>query len=131
MSTPTTTQERIQEWFLTGEQGLSSKAIIHTHLKGLPPSPLHHPLDPSDLRRCILLLEQVPEAREAFPRLAAASPKWKPLVEQWDNLTTLLREESKEPGNRGSTPRTYTLMQQLLENAGTRTAKEEKPQETP
>lgn len=129
MCTPTT-QERVQEWFLTGEQGISSKAIIHTYLKGLPPSPLHHPLDQADLRRCMLLLEQVPEAREAFPTLAGASPKWKPLVEQWDNLTKLLREESKEPGNRGSAPRTYARMKQLLENT-TRPAREEKTQETP
>ena len=52
-------------WLAVGERGLSSEAIALTAL-GLEPTGFRAswPHDPADLRRCLLLLEAVPETRQ-------------------------------------------------------------------
>ena len=56
---------RITTWLAVGERGLSSEAIALTALGERPTGfRASWPLDPSDLRRCLLLLEGAPEARE-------------------------------------------------------------------
>ena len=52
----------IATWLIEGERGLSSEAIARTALSGRPSGFTESwPYDPSDLRRCLLLLEQAPE----------------------------------------------------------------------
>ena len=54
----------ITMWLALGERGISSEAIA---LTALGVHPIGHdaswPHDPGDLRRCLLLLEEVPETR--------------------------------------------------------------------
>ena len=107
-------------WLATGERGISSNAIALTTL-GMHPTghDAWWPVDPADLRRCLLLLEEVPETREdGLPVLAKRCRKWAALVKVWDRLSETLRSEIGEtlpPG--GSAPKTYALMQEALDSA--------------
>lgn len=107
-------------WLAIGERGLSSEAIALTTL-GLRPSGRRAswPLDPADLRRCLLLLEAVPETRQkGLLVLAGRCPRWAALVKAWDRLSETLRSELGEAlPSRGSAPRTYGLMREVLDSA--------------
>ena len=104
-------------WLAIRERGLSSEAIALTTL-GLEPTGYRAswPLDPADLRRCLLLLEAVTETREkGLLVLAKRCPRWAALVEVWDRLSETLRSEIGESlPQRGSAPRTYALMKEAL-----------------
>jgi hypothetical protein len=105
-------------WLARGERGLSSEAIVEnltgervTRFAGSYP---YHPYDPGDFRRCVDLLDQHPLAKLVFPgTLAEKSPEWAALIDIWDELTALLREEQSE--NTGRCPRTYARMQEVLD----------------
>jgi len=111
----------ITMWLAVGERGISSNAIALTTL-GLHPTghDAWWPVDPADLRRCLLLLEQVPETREnGLLVLAKGCPRWAALVKVWDRLSTTLRSEIGETlPPRGSAPKTYALMEEALDAAG-------------
>ena len=113
----------ITMWLAVGERGLSSEAIALTSL-GLRPTghDASWPHDPADLRRCLLLLDAVPETREGgLLVLAKRCPKWASLVSVWDRLSETLRSEIGETlSPRGSAPRTYALMREALDRAAGR-----------
>lgn len=81
------------EWMLEGEPGLSSKAMVRTVLAGQSVNSADHPRDVWDFRRCVLLLERVPDVRPALKLLATESAPWSGLVAAWDELEESLREE--------------------------------------
>lgn len=60
-------EKKLLNWMLTGETGLSSKAMARAFmdLKGRT----DHPYDPDDLNRCLLLLDAVPEARQHMNKI--------------------------------------------------------------
>lgn len=107
------------EWWALGEHGSSSEAIF-IHLSGLRLSPdqdsKEHPHDPSDLRRCRLLLEAVPSFRERLPEMSEVSREWGQLVAKWDQLCTMMDEECPQwrKGKKGDANKTYMLMRELL-----------------
>ena len=94
----------ITMWLAVGERGLSSEAIALATL---------------GLRRCLLLLEKVPETREhGLLVLAERCPKWAALVKVWNRLSETLRSETGENlPPRGSAPKTYALMEEALDSA--------------
>lgn len=100
------------EWLRTGERGISSEAIF-SHLTGIPIGGhrLDPPSDPSDLRRCRLLLHAVPAFRARLRKMAEISPAWAALVARWDELCALMDAET--PGMSGRAPKTFALMQRL------------------
>jgi hypothetical protein len=67
------------------------------------------PIDPSDLGRCIGLLDAVPEFRPLLPRMAEVSPLWAAFIEAWTELEGLYREELLS----GSVPKCYERMQEI------------------
>lgn len=107
-------------WLASGERGVSSEAIV-SHLTGEPVGRYRigddYPFDPSDFRRCEVLLRHVPLARLTFPAMASRSPIWAALVAEWDELVALM--ESESPGvfgtsdPRGSAPKTYARMKEI------------------
>lgn len=108
-------------WIAHGERGLSSEAIVRrltgVHLSGRYWSGTDHPADPSDFRRCEMLLRQVPLARLTFPLMRDVSPVWARFVDAWDDLVALAEEECPgifdgEPRGR-SAPRLYERMQEI------------------
>ena len=112
------TVTRIANWMSTGERGLSSEAIAITTLGAYPTGQTAAwPLDSSDLRRCLLLLEEAPEAREqGVDVLAKRSPKWAALAAIWDKLEETLRVEiGADIPPRGAAPKTYALMREALD----------------
>ena len=105
-------------WLANGERGLSSETIF-THLTGVDAIGdgwASHPLDPADLRRCRLLLEQCPELLADFPRMAQVSDVWRRLVHHWDELYALMDEEIpdwRKPPRGSSAPRLYAWMHEI------------------
>lgn len=110
-------------WLRSSERGISSECIVEV-LEGLPAGMLtgrwlsRHPCDPADLRRCILLVETVPEYRARLGEMTAVSPVWAALIAHWDELTTLLRQEIGADLGHGRAQRTYDRMRELITQAG-------------
>jgi len=82
--------ERIINWFVTGNTGVSSEAIV-AQMMGIKTGRTwgDHPHDSGDFGRCYKLLEAVPEFKARISEMAARSNEWAALVEHWDELTEL------------------------------------------
>ncbi len=107
-------RQSILAWFVTGEVGRSSKALAGC-LAGIPSGNGDHPHDPDDLRRCLLLLDQIPEARPMLGKVCVLSPAWEALYTHWAALeATFRREVDVSHGHRGSAPETSALMRKIL-----------------
>ena len=109
------TYQKIAKWLAEGERGISSEAIAITTLgHDVTGNNASTPRDPADLRRCIQLLEQVPEARKGLEKLAAQHIHWTILVVHWDILEVALRAEIGDDLEvPSSAPVTYSLMKYL------------------
>lgn len=105
-------------WLARGERGISSEAIVEQLTGervgiGIARGD-DHPYDPSDLRRCMLLLDQHDLARLVFPgAMAKRSKSWAALDAVWDELIATLREEMD--AGTGKAPRTYARMNEVLD----------------
>lgn len=100
-------------WLATGERGISSDAMF-ARLSGSVPRTTATPSDTADLRRCRLLLEQVPEFGTKFPMMADISPTWAALVQRWDELCTLMDAETPDWRKGGGVAvKTYYLMKAI------------------
>lgn len=89
--------------------GVSAQAM-HTVKLGVK-GRINHPLDPSDLQRCITAHgTAVPEY------MRGVSPSWDTLVDHWDELVNLLEQELAE--DTGRARKTYGRMKTLLSDAG-------------
>lgn len=82
--------------------GLSAFAIKH--------GGTDHPLDPSDLCRCLHVSPFPPD------HMRGLSPEWDALVDHWFELSDLLAEEHST----GRAPRTYARMKELFRSAVTK-----------
>lgn len=86
----------LTHWLAFGERGVSSNTIVEkiTKLPSLGDFWASHPADVDDLRRCLLLLDQVPELVEPFKTvMPLVSPYWAALVKSWTELETMLSDE--------------------------------------
>lgn len=105
----------LNEWFANGERGISSDTIV-MHLTGrIHPRYPDHPYDPSDVRRCELLLRRVPLLRLVFGEMATLSPVWAAFVARWDDIVALMEEEVPGCLDRrvdGAAPKAYALIQE-------------------
>ena len=93
-------REKISSWQSHGERGLSSDTLANAtlaSLRGRDPrgrDPLWVPLDPGDLRRCMLLQDEVPEVGElGVLYLAHVSEHWNSLAGIWELLGNTLKWE--------------------------------------
>jgi hypothetical protein len=109
-------KDKILNWFATGQVGLSSKSMACA-AAGLPQDPqwgAHHPSDPDDFNRCLLLIDQVPEIREHFQAIAALSQTWARLIDRWDEVEKCFLDEvgfNWSKARRAS--KTYELMKEI------------------
>ena len=109
-------------WLANGETGISSKTI-HAVLTGMVDNTVFNtspswfrydtPHDPSDFRRCYLLLKFIPEWKQRLHEVAERFPEWKPFVEHWDELTQLYEEERENVDRKAH--KLYARMQELRE----------------
>lgn len=110
--------DALEEWLRGADTGISSLAIAEIlggrrcGPEGWVRSP---PQDPDDLGRCVRLLDLMPGWRERLREVAEAEPSWAALVEAWDELEGLYREE--EASKRA--PRCYERMRELLDGGST------------
>lgn len=108
--------ENLLQWLANGERGVSSETIVH-YVTGIKTNDWYdHPVDPSDLGRCVKLLEMCPELVEGFKeKMPRVSVVWERLVDHWDELIAMLDEEVPgwRHGERGSARKTYDMMQKL------------------
>lgn len=81
-----------ESWIVRGKTGVSSKTIWAHFCFGVEPDYPGEPHDPSDFLRCYWLLKLAPEWRQRLPELAERYPRWKPLVENWAELETMLEQ---------------------------------------
>jgi hypothetical protein len=88
--------ESFIQWLANGERGLSSNAIA-TKLSGIDCmlyeprgwETLLYPSDHDDFKRCMKLLDQVPEFRERLYEMKDVSEVWSRLVDNWDEFEKL------------------------------------------
>ncbi len=85
------TDEEIIRWFVTGDVGVSSKAVVAqmTGSKTRRDGFGDHPYDNGDFGRCHKLLEAVPKFKVRIEEMSGRSPEWAALVAHWDELTKL------------------------------------------
>ncbi|RIV20373.1 hypothetical protein DYU11_20190 [Fibrisoma montanum] len=91
-----TEKQNAMWWLANGERGVSSETIFKYLSDDVSIERSRwesHPLDPSDFRRCHLLLEAVPQFRAKLDRMRAVSPVWARLVDHWGKLTDMLLEQ--------------------------------------
>jgi hypothetical protein len=110
-------------WLAHGERGMSSECIAEVMTGMAVGNPLvrdfsRHPYDPDDLRRCLLLLDIVPQWKVRIHEMAAVSPQWAALAARWGELEAAFIEEAppnwREPRVHWNAPRTYELMQEVM-----------------
>jgi len=110
--------EAAKTWLAEGERGVSSETIF-SEMTGIPVVGRHGghpPCDPSDFRRCHLLLEAVPEFKARLAEMAGVSQVWARLVEKWDEIVASLDAEVPEwrsGRSRGAATGTYRMMKSL------------------
>lgn len=104
-------QERVIKWLLSGDTGSSSKAICAHMIGSGSGDGYSYPSDPSDLGRCLRLLELIPEWKPRIAEMAQYSPGWAGLLAEWDVLTELMANEVGIHWEKGkSAPETYKAM---------------------
>lgn len=110
-------------WLATGQHGMSACSIFWKTM-GYKPAmllPVEHPenrypLDPDDLGRCRLLLEQVSAVRDRFHIMNDACPVWGALVSRWDTMCALMDKEAPEwRDGKGKAPETYAQMTTIIQ----------------
>lgn len=106
---------KVLRWQANGNVGVSSATMASIAL-GMDKSFYHErfgaPSDPSDLRRCMLLVEEIPEIRDSFPLISKKVKQFAPILREWDPLIALLKLELKRTDKRA--PKTYQWMKELL-----------------
>lgn len=84
------------QWVASSDSGTSS-AAIWSQMTGQPAGRYglrdDVPWDAGDLGRCIRLLDLFPQWRPRLPEMVEVSPAWGPIVEAWDELVRVYRQE--------------------------------------
>lgn len=105
----------LEAWLRSDHTGLSSLWMARVLTDCPKPRELQladfaWPHDPADFKRCLTLLAACPELRERLPIMAEGGPQWATLVEHWDELEALFREEQPS----GCAPKLMARMQELF-----------------
>ncbi len=114
MSIEKETMAKVIKWFSTGKTGMSSSFIASYLTTGVG---IHaYPLDPSDLNRCLMLLDDVPELKTEMYKLARTSDQWASLCNNWFKLESVFNKEVGKGWSHKdrSAVRTYKIMQEIL-----------------
>lgn len=105
---------KVLKWQTTGNVGVSSATMASIALgleKPFYGSGFGAPHDPSDMLRCMKLLEAIPEIRDYFPVIAERVPAFKGIIEQWDELVEVMNRECV--GDNWRAPDAYNLIKKL------------------
>ena len=81
---------------------------------GIEPKYTCTPSDPSELNKCIKLVEAVPEVLARAVRISEISEEWHNLMNHWNELVYLFHSEvGKDWAISSSAPKTYARMKEL------------------
>lgn len=84
-------------WLGHGPWGTSSLAMLLAAMGHAPrEEDRDHPLDAGDFRRCMWMLDAVPEVREHFDAVAAMSSEWGRLIARWPEVEAVFNKESDD-----------------------------------
>jgi hypothetical protein len=111
-------------WLAIGQHGMSACSIFWK-TTGIKPDLIRSlksmddtrfPLDPNDLGRCRLLLEQVPYVMDRFePVMVQEGRVWAALVGNWAPLCTAMDREAPDwREGKGTVHKTYDLMDEIV-----------------
>ena len=89
-------EERAAAWRAGRDTGSSSKTLCSMML-GETPRYRDHPMDGSDLGRCLRLLDLIPEWKPRLAEMATVSPYWAALVKDWADLERLAKLTAPSP----------------------------------
>lgn len=106
-------QEKAMWWIVNGHVGMSSKTMWNC-LIGKKDFPVNHPYDPDDFSRCYKLLQAVPEWKNELQKLKPLSKAWNNLVDNWDKLTEMYEQNTKEQWKNSKKIGMYEFMQTLI-----------------
>lgn len=102
-------QKQIIKWLANGETGLSSKTMAFVIGFGVVPKRVSYPHDPSDLRRCMQLLDIAPEMCLYLDKMSEIHPVWAEIVNNWEELESVYHAEISQK----QMPKTYELLQKF------------------
>jgi len=109
---------KILQWFATGERGISSEAIAY-QMAGIKNGRKWniHPSDPDDFKRCLKLVNLIPEIRLRLDEMRQVSAEWNALVENWKAVEDCFMGEvaewlTDEYSPKGAS-KTYKLMDEI------------------
>lgn len=106
-------EQKVLTWMVSGDCGESSTLMALISC-GLIPDDRMPPSSLADLNRCFLLVEQVPEVKEHFHSIAAVSPKWRRIIDAWDQLQgSFVREGGLRGGKEINAPQTLQLFKSV------------------
>lgn len=109
-------------WFAWGETGISSEAIAY-HMAGIENARKNntHPSDPDDFKRCLKLVNAIPEIRLRLDEMRPLSAEWNALVENWKEVEDCFMSEVAEWLTVKYSPKraakTYKLMEKIYKEA--------------
>ena len=106
-------RDRIAAWWANGEIGNAAEAIA-MRLSDHPHPKTDAPADLADLRRCLLLLDRMPEWTGRMPQMAALSPTWARLATAWPDLTARFYAECGPDLDHRPAPETHALLERIL-----------------
>lgn len=106
---------KVLAWFASDDTGTSSEGIA-CHMTGTPiRDAWEGPSDPSDLGRCLRLLELFPEWKPRMGEMARHGNEWSALVPHWDDLAQMMADEVGIDWSKGRyAPITYAAMKTYL-----------------
>lgn len=109
---------KILQWMATGKTGVSSEAIAY-QMAGIENGRKWstHPGDPDDFKRCLKLVNQIPEIRPRLDEMRSVSPHWNSLIDHWNELEKCFMEEvgewlTNEYSHKRAT-KTYAMMEKI------------------
>lgn len=108
-------KQQCLDWLLTGEVGLSSKAMACAMFGD--GSLKHYPHDPDDFNRCLKFLNAIEGSRTQMYKLSYLSDEWKMLVKRWDEIEQCFLNEVGIDWGKGKSlkaEKTYRLMKEII-----------------
>ena len=111
-------KDKILDWLANGETGISSKTIAYK-MAGIKLDRmwLSHPSDPGDFKRCLKLVNLIPDIRPRLGEMRSVSKEWDALIEHWKEVEDCFMDEVAEwltdEFSQKRATKTYDLMKKI------------------